>query len=154
MWLWKTFKKLHNKFSTLGYEPKANPVPKYWLEAALRNPNNPFKEKVQKYIDQKQKEKEKKKGNQYYKNIAGEIKKPKFSQKILQSDFSLPLKVGVQNSLNTKEKFQKIVLKNKPEIIVRKKPNLLTRRDVPTKNQETDNNQPILSFLQNMVNLY
>ena len=68
--------------------------------------------------------------------MIGRIKTPKFSQKILQSDFSLPLKVEVRNSLNRKEKFQEIVLKNKPEIFVRKKPNILTGRNVPTKNQE------------------
>ena len=35
-----------------GFTPKANPVPKKWIEAAIKNLDNPFREKV---IDYKNK---------------------------------------------------------------------------------------------------
>ena len=35
-----------------GFAPKANPVPKEWIDAALRNRENPFRKKVLEYVEQ------------------------------------------------------------------------------------------------------
>jgi hypothetical protein len=62
-----------------GFAPKANPVPKEWIDAALKNLENPFREKVLEYVEQQ-------------KAKLNKVPEPKNPDKIIETIISLESK--------------------------------------------------------------